>query len=165
LGEELEFTNALLDMSENDFGEAFRKQLAQLTEGNPLFVVELLRDMAEHSDVIQGDDGRWQESSSVRWHRFPAQVEGIIEKRINHLPEDLRLILTIGSVQGESFFAEVVSRVNQIEPDQLIRQLSTELDHRYRLIHEEAIMRAGSQRLSQYRFRHHLFQVYLFMNS
>jgi transcriptional regulator with XRE-family HTH domain/tetratricopeptide (TPR) repeat protein len=162
LGEELEFTNALLDMSKNELGAEFREHLAVLTEGHPLFVIELLRDMGERGDILQGEDGLWREGPSMRWDSFPAEVEGIIEKRINRLPEDLRLLLTIASVQGDSFFAEVIASVSQTEPRQLIRQLSAELNHRYRLIHEHGIQRAGSERLSQYRFRHHLFQIYLY---
>jgi tetratricopeptide (TPR) repeat protein len=149
-------------MSKNDFGAEFRAHLATLTEGHPLFVIELLRDMGERGDILQGEDGLWREGPSMRWDHFPAEVEGIIEKRINRLPEDLRLLLTIASVQGDSFFAEVIAKVSQTEPHQLIWQLSAELNHRYRLIYEHGILPAGSERLSQYRFRHHLFQIYLY---
>jgi transcriptional regulator with XRE-family HTH domain/tetratricopeptide (TPR) repeat protein len=162
LGEELEFTNALLDMSENELGAEFREHLAKFTEGHPLFVIELLRDMGERGDILQGEDGIWREGPSMRWDNFPAEVEGVIEKRIKHLPENLRLLLTIASVQGDSFFAEVIAAVSKTEPHQLIRQLSSELNHRYRLIYEHGIQRVVSERLSQYRFRHHLFQIYLY---
>jgi tetratricopeptide (TPR) repeat protein len=162
VGEELEFTNALLDMSKNELGAEFREHLAKLTEGHPLFVIELLRDMGERGDILQGENGLWREGPSMRWDSFPAEVEGIIEKRIYRLPEDLRLILTIASVQGDSFFAEVIAAVTQTAFHQLIRQLSSELNHRYRLIQEHGILSAGSERLSQYRFRHHLFQIYLY---
>ncbi|MHC4800407.1 MAG: AAA family ATPase, partial [Planctomycetota bacterium] len=105
-GEELEFVNALLDVSDNEFGEAFRAQLARLTEGHPLFIVELLRDMRERGDIVQGEDGRWKEQEIINWKSLPARVEGVVEKRITRLPDDLLGLLTIASVQGETFFAE-----------------------------------------------------------
>lgn len=160
--EELDFVNALLDAEENDFGDDFRKRLARLTEGHPLFVVELLRDMKERGDVIHGSDGRWVESEPMNWEHFPARVEGVIEKRIGRLSDDLRDLLAVGSVQGETFFAEVIAQVRQVDARELMHRLSADLDRQHRLIREQGIKRAGTERLSQYRFRHHLFQKYLY---
>lgn len=160
--EELNFVNALLDADDNDFGDDFRKRLARLTEGQPLFVVELLRDMKERGDIRQGSDGRWRESEPMSWEHFPARVEGVIEKRIGRLPDDLRDLLTVGSVQGETFFAEVIAQVRQVDARELTRRLSADLDRQHLLIRERGIKRAGTERLSQYQFRHHLFQKYLY---
>jgi predicted ATPase/DNA-binding XRE family transcriptional regulator len=160
--EELEFVNALLDLSANQFGMAFRDQLTRWTEGHPLFVVELLRDMRDRGNILQGDDGRWIASETMNWANIPGRVEGVIEKRITRLPDDLHFILAIGSVQGESFFAEVIAQVTQTDPGLLTRRLSTDLDQHHRLIHSQGILHAGTQRITQYRFRHHLFQKYLY---
>ncbi len=161
-GEELAFVNELLDVSENAFGEAFRAQLARLTEGHPLFIVELLRDMRERGDIIQREDGRWVESEHMSWENIPARVEGVIEKRITSLPDDLLNLLTVASIQGETFFAEVIAQVRQTDPIQLTGRLSAELDRKHRLIQEQGIKRTETERLSQYGFRHHLFQKYLY---
>ena len=115
-GEELEFVNALLDVSKNTFSETFREQLAHLTEGHPLFVIELLRDMKERGDIFLAGDGSWRERESMGWINFPARVEGVIEKRITRLPPDLRDMLAVASVQGETFFAEVIARVQADGP-------------------------------------------------
>ncbi len=160
--EELGFVNALLDVNANDFSAEFREQLARRTEGHPLFVVELLRDMMERGDILQGDDGRWMASETMSWEHFPARVEGVIEKRIARLPDDLRDWLSIGSVQGETFFAEVIAQVRQLEAHELTRRLSAEMGRGHRLIREQGVRRTGTERLSQYRFRHHLFQKYLY---
>jgi len=161
-GEELEFVNAWLDLSDNSFGEAFRKRLARLTEGHPLFVIELLRDMRERGDILLGDDGRWREIEAMSWVNFPARVEGVIEKRITRLPADLYDLLAVASVQGETFFAEVIARAKQADPRELTRRLSADLDRQHRLIHEQGVKHAGAERLSEYRFRHQLFQKYLY---
>jgi predicted ATPase len=43
-----------------------------------------------------------------------------------------------------------------------VRRLTRELDRQHRLVQEEGILRVGGQRLSLYRFRHNLFQSYLY---
>lgn len=161
-GEELGFVNALLDVSQNMYNMVFRKELAAVTEGHPLFVVELLREMRERGDIFQGGDGCWKASEAMNWDNIPPKVEGVIEKRVNRLPDDLRSLLAIASVQGESFYSEVVAQVAQVEARYLAGRLSTELDERHRLIQEQGLTRAGAPRLSSYRFRHHLFQKYLY---
>ena len=159
-GEELGFVNALLDVSENTFSQAFREHLASLTEGHPLFMVELLRDMKERGDILQDKDGRWKEGSSVGWKNLPARVEGVIEKRINRLPLELSDLLAVASVQGETFFAEVIAFVKQVDPRSLTHQLSSSLERQHRLIREQGVKHVGMVRLSQYHFSHHLFQKY-----
>ncbi len=161
-GEELSFVNALLDVDANDFSLEFREQLARLTEGHPLFVVELLRDMRERGDIFQGEDGRWKRNETMSWQHLPARVEGVIEKRIARLPDDLRDLITVGSVQGETFYAEVIAMARDTDPRVLTRRLSEELDRGQRLIQGEGVRMAGPERLSMYRFRHHLFQKYLY---
>ncbi|MGD8634058.1 MAG: AAA family ATPase [Anaerolineales bacterium] len=157
-----DFVNALLDEEGNEFGTDFRKRLARLTEGHPLFVVELLRSMRERGDIIQGSEGRWKESEQISWAHVPARVEGIIEKRLGRLPTDIHDLLTVGCVQGESFYAEVTAAVRQISAGDLTRRLSNELDRQHHLIREQGIRHVGPKRLSQYRFRHHLFQKHLY---
>lgn len=160
--EEIAFVEALLDIYDNEFSEAFRKHLARLTEGHPLFVVELLRDMRERGDIVQGDDGRWKEVKTMRWKNLPARVEGVIEKRITRLPRHLVDLLSVASVQGETFFAEVIAAVRQVDPIEMTRRLSADLDRQHRLIYEQCVKHAGAERLSQYQFRHQLFQKYIY---
>ena len=162
LDEGLTFVNALLDTADNDLGDEFRERLAHLTEGHPLFVVELLRDMKDRGDIFQGSDGRWEESESMSWDHFPARVEGAIEKRFARLGEDLRDLLTVGCVQGESFYAEIIAQVRGVNAREVASMLSTDLDRQQRLIHEQGVHHVGARRLSQYGFRHHLFQKYLY---
>jgi tetratricopeptide (TPR) repeat protein len=65
-------------------------------------------------------------------------------------------------VQGETFFAEVIAQVRQVNARNLTHQLSADLDRQHRLIREQGIKHAGTTRLSQYRFHHQLFQKYLY---
>ncbi len=156
------FVDALLDSEPNQLGERFREELTRRTRGHAFFTVELLRDMQERGELLHDGLGRWTTSATLSWDAMPARVEGVIEKRIGRLPPKLQEVLTVASVEGEAFTAEVVARVLSVEEGELVRLLSGELDKRHRLVRARGIERLGAQRLSQYRFRHNLFQKYLY---
>ena len=158
-----QFVEAFLESEPNNLKDDFITNLYHHTGGHPLFTVELLRNMQERGDLIKEND-KWVESQSLNWENLPKKVEGVIEERIGRLEEALKQLLTIGSVQGEDFTAEVVARVQQAEAGGLIRKLSGELERQHRLVHSEGIRRLdpGGQRLSLFRFQHNLFRTYLY---
>jgi predicted ATPase len=156
------FVDALLDSESNCLGDGFREALYQHTQGHPLFTVELLRGMQERGDLNQDGEGRWVEGPALDWDTLPARVEAVIAERIGRLPHRLRSLLSVASVEGETFTAEVVAQVQRVGERQAVRWLSGTLDRRHRLASARGMARAGSQRLSQYRFRHILYQRYLY---
>jgi hypothetical protein len=156
------FIDALLDVEPNRLDAEFRRRLASRTNGHPLFVVELVRDMKERGFIEQDDGGYWVESDTMNWDHIPARVEGVVEERLMRLPADLLQILTLGSLQGEHFSAELIAQVLEVDAHDLIRRLSDELDRQHRLVREEGMRDVGARRLSQYGFRHFLFQAYLY---
>ncbi len=156
------FVEAYLDTQPDRLGPAFRETLFQRTGGHALFTVELLGEMQARGDLRKDAHGQWIEGPAIDWNTLPAKVEGAIEKRIQRLEKDLQAILTIASIEGETFTAEVVARVQQLNERGLVQQLSRELDRRHRLVTAQVLAWLGPQRLSLYRFRHQLFQHYLY---
>src|SRR5262245_34639407 len=159
-----QFVEAYLDTQPNRLGQTFREALFQHTQGHALFTVELLREMQERGDLGQDAEGYWVEGEAIDWAKLPARVEGVIEKRISRLSTDLQAILIVASVEGETFTAEVVARVQRLNERELVQQLSRKLDKQHRLVTAQALDRMEQQRLSLYRFRHYLFQHYLYYN-
>ncbi len=158
------FVNAFLESEPNLLGDDFSQKLYHHTGGHPLFTIELLRNMQERSDLVFDEQGRWVQSKNLDWEKLPKRVEGVIEERIGRLQDELRQMLTVGSVQGENFTAEVIARVQQAEAGGLIRRLSGELERQHRLVNAEGVKRLdpGGRRLSLYRFQHNLFRTYLY---
>lgn len=156
------FVDAFLDTQPNRLGEPFRQALFAHTGGHPLFTVELLRDMQERGDLLQSDDGHWIENAVIDWRTLPPKVEGVIQQRIHRLEDELKSVLTVASVEGELFTAEVIARVQALDERRLVQRLSQELDRQHRLVAAAALERLGRQLLSLYRFRHQLFQHYLY---
>lgn len=162
--EDRHFVEAYLDSHLNRLDESFREALFRRTEGHALFTVELLRAMKERGDLVQDEDDYWIKGERIDWTTLPVKVEGVIERRIKRLPESLQSILSTASIEGETFTAEVVARVQGLDNRTLVQQLSHELDKRHRLVTAQAIewLIPGRQRLSIYRFQHQLFQHYLY---
>ncbi|MBN1813877.1 MAG: AAA family ATPase, partial [Anaerolineae bacterium] len=156
------FVDALLDTEPNRLSDTFRETLYRQTRGHPLFTVELLRGMQERGDLIQNQQGRWTEGPALDWEKLPARVEAVIAERIGRLPQRLQDTLAVASVEGETFAAEVVARVRGIDEQEVVGRLSGELDKQHRLVRAQGLQPLENGHLSRYRFRHILFQRYLY---
>jgi serine/threonine protein kinase/tetratricopeptide (TPR) repeat protein len=157
-----EFIDALLDDEPNRLSVGFRDALYRQTQGHPLFTVELLRTMRENGMLTEDEEGRWIEGQALEWGALPARVEGAIGERLSHLPEDLQKVLSLASVQGEYFVAEVLAEMHGTSSREMIGMLSRELSTRHRLVGVQGVTRVDGQRISTYRFRHNSFQTYLY---
>ena len=156
------FVDAFIDTEPNCLSEHFREVLFHHTDGYPLFTVELLRGLQSRGDLTKDESGRWRAESSLNWQFLPVKVEAVIAERIHRLPEEWQSILTAASVEGEEFTAEAIAKVMEIDEDQILGCLSGPLTHKHHLVQAQDLEWLGDQRLSHYRFRHFLFQKYLY---
>jgi predicted ATPase len=156
------FVDTLLDTEPNHLGPSFRRVLFHHTGGHALFTVELIRDMQERGDLDRDGDGCWMEGPSLDWDTLPVKVEGVIAERIGRLDEELKEMLTVASVEGEQFTAEVLARVEAMSERETIRQLSENLQRRHCLVSDLGLAQLGHLRVSLYRFVHNLFQQYMY---
>ena len=162
--EKRQFIDSLIDTEGNKIGEEFRNELHLRTDGHALFTAELLLAMQERGDLVQDDEGDWTIGPSLDWGTLPARIEGVVEERIDRLRSELQEILTIASVEGETFTAQVISRLQDIAERRLFKQLTQELDRQHRLVSEESSRRVGATRISHFKFRHSMFQRYIYEN-
>lgn len=153
---------ALIDSEANRLDRAFRQTLYQHTNGHPLFVVELLRDLQRTGALVKDDTGCWISEAALAWHELPARVEGMIAVRMARLSSEERRSLTIASVVGDRFPAELIAQVQGIETRLLIQQLSGSLQKQHKLIAAEGVEQLQDQRFTYYRFSHNLMRVYLY---
>ncbi len=156
------FVDELIDSEPNRLGSDFRQTLLRQTNGHPLFTVELMRGMQERGDLVQDTAGRWVEGSSLEWEALPARVVAVIAERIDRLAGPLHAVLRVASVEGEVFTAEVAARILAAGEREILELLSNVIDRKHRLIRAYSITRVDGQRLSRFRFRHILYQRYLY---
>ncbi|MBU1750507.1 MAG: AAA family ATPase, partial [Chloroflexi bacterium] len=158
------FVDAFLDTEPNCLDESFREALYRHTGGQALFTVELLRGLQERGDLVRDEAGRWTAGPTLDWDRLPARVEAVIAERVSQLGAECQATLATASVEGEVFTAEVVARVQGVDEGEITRRLSGALSQPRRLVAAHSLERLdpGGRRLSHYRFRHVLFQRYLY---
>ena len=156
------FIDALLDSEPNQLSREFRTLLQRRTSGNPLFTIELLRGMQLRGEIRRNSQGRWVEGPHLNWHELPARIEAVIARRIGHLSPPCQDALSVASVEGEQFTAEVIAAVLQQKTAQVCSLLSAEACRQHRLAAAQSMLSVSGESLATYRFRHGLFQIYLY---
>jgi DNA-binding SARP family transcriptional activator len=155
-----DFVKSCLNRMPNNLPPDFAGRLFNFTGGQALFTVELLRSLSESGVLIRDNQGRWIESQQIKWNKLPARIEAVIARRLGNLSEELKETLTLASVEGEVFTAEVLAHVLNIDAQELALRLQL-LSQQYYLVSDEGVQRNNYLHFSLYRFRHNLFQVYL----
>jgi tetratricopeptide (TPR) repeat protein len=89
-------------------------EIVRETEGNPLFVREVVRLIAA--------GGGFGGHGSIRIS-IPAQVREVIDDRLRRLPDGSREILLLASVIGRTFGLDVLSATSGRSPDELLADL------------------------------------------
>src|SRR6476659_7642744 len=101
-------------------GVALRDALLAETAGNPFFVAEILRHLAETGAIYQQDDGRWVADSDLPAVGLPVSVREVVGRRLAGLGPDTQRILALGAVIGRDFDVPLLAAVAQTDEDPLI---------------------------------------------
>lgn len=157
-----EFIEAFVDHQPNHLDSVFRDTLLRQTDGHPLFTIELWRGMQERGELVKDEENAWVQDVTLIWEKVPVRVEAVIAEHIHRLPKTLQHMLRIASVEGETFTAEVVARVLNADTHEIVSLFSEALSTRYQLTRPVGVSQTSTQRLLRYRFRHVLFQTYLY---
>jgi predicted ATPase len=118
----------------NDFPAKLAAVIHRRTEGNPLFLADLLQYLCDRG-VIAAADGCWQLARPVPdlQRELPESVRGLIRRKIDRLGKADRRLLTAASVQGCEFDAAVVARALGRDGARVEERLA-ELDRTYALV-------------------------------
>jgi DNA-binding SARP family transcriptional activator/predicted ATPase len=160
--EGMDFVESLLDSEPSQLSAGFRRMLHRHTCGHPLFTIELLRGMQLRGEIYRNKQGKWVEGAHLNWDKLPVRVEAVIAERIGHLANKHRDLLRTASVEGEHFTAEILAEIHGKGVQEVVNDLSQEIGRRHRLIVALSRKQIRGQTLSQYRFRHFLYQKYLY---
>ena len=156
------FTNSILDRDSNMYDDHFRRNMFERTNGNPLFICELLALLKEEGVIHKNQEGIWVNHANLQWKSYPVRIEGIIQERIGKLEEEMVQILSHASVQGYRFIAQVLSRTMGSTDKEILITLSKKLQKEHHLITETSCTRAGKGMVSSFNFSNYIFQQYLY---
>ena len=126
------------------------------TEGNPLFVQEVVRYLAEEG-IIEREEGRWRAKSDTPVEmQIPDGLRDVIGKRLSGLSESCNKALSVAAVIGRDFQMEVLQKVAGMSDDELFGALE---EARKAAVIEE---RTGVGAKVNYRFAHAFFRQTLY---
>jgi predicted ATPase len=151
-----------LQFPEHAFPPDFPRLVHHRSEGNPLFMAELLRDLRRRH-TIDRKDGRWTLHGDLQAveRDLPASIRSAVGRKIEMLDEEDRRLLAAASVQGIDFDTEVVASALQLPEEEVEDRLE-------RLQREHAIVRFVDEYEGhdgvltlRYRFAHQLYHAAL----
>jgi class 3 adenylate cyclase/tetratricopeptide (TPR) repeat protein len=98
--------------------------VATKTDGNPLFVEELVRSLLENRDLVR-KNGSYVLNRPVEVLDIPTTVQGVLLTRIDRLHEALKYVLQVMSVIGRVFRYPVLAQVVErgLELDEILGRL------------------------------------------
>jgi predicted ATPase len=125
LGEEeaRELLAALLGAGKSAEREALERLILEKTEGNPFFIEEVVRTLAEEG-VLAGDRGHYRLEKSPGELHVPATVQGVLAARIDRLPAQEKDLLQILAVIGKEFPLGLLRAVVERGEEELHGRLS-----------------------------------------
>ncbi|MFX0065795.1 MAG: BREX system ATP-binding domain-containing protein [Candidatus Hermodarchaeota archaeon] len=126
-----EFITAML--GETDFSDKLSNRIFRETEGNPLFLIQLVKLLVEEEIIIK-DNGTWKLVKDLEETNIPSKIYNVILRRLNRVEKENRKILDYASVIGEIFTTKVLADSVDIENIQLVRQLEY-VEQAHKLIH------------------------------
>ncbi len=89
------------------------------TEGNPFFVEEVLKHLAEEGRLFD-EKGGWRAGLAVSDTDVPDTLRLVIDRRLERLDEDVRRALTAAAVLGRSFSFDLLAALSEMDGDALL---------------------------------------------
>lgn len=107
-----------LEFPGNSFPHAFATMIHSRTEGNPLFMADLLRYLRSRTIIAETEgDERWKLAQSVPNLRgvLPESARSMIERKLDEVSQSDRDVLTAAAVEGFEFDSASIARALQNE--------------------------------------------------
>jgi serine/threonine protein kinase/tetratricopeptide (TPR) repeat protein/ribosomal protein L40E len=125
------------------------------TEGNPLFVQEVVRYLAEEGLITQ-KEGRWRPAKDTPLEmNIPEGLRDVIGKRLSLLSKECNQLLSVASVIGREFAIDTLRAVAGMNEDVFVNNLKEAV--------QLSILEERSQvGIVRYRFTHAFFRQTLY---
>ncbi len=93
-------------------GIGLARELRRETDGNPFFLGELLRYLAESGSLLRGENNRWMIPGGLRGIQLPETVRDVIRQRVTRLGLTAQHILRLAAVVGRDFDIDVLGVIS-----------------------------------------------------
>ena len=103
----------------DEAGLALARAVHEETEGNPFFVREVLRHLAE-TGAVERQEGTWTTSRPVDQLGIPEGVRDVVGRRLARLSGDTNKVLRVAAVVGPEFELGVVQAAGDLSEEALL---------------------------------------------
>jgi class 3 adenylate cyclase len=124
------------------------------TDGNPFFVTEVLRHLAETGAIYQDASGRWVGSEALEQIALPDSVRMVLGARVERLGSTVGRVLSVAAVIGRDFDVDVLALATKTSEDDLLDILEAAA--------AAALVREPADSSGRYSFAHALIQHTLY---
>lgn len=132
---------------------AFAQMMHRKTEGNPFFIAETLRHLAEEGSIPR-DKGGWLARDSVADVGIPNGVRAVVAHRLARLSPECREALVVGAAIGRDFHGEIVAAAQGRTPAEVLDTVEAAV--------AANILTESSAQRGRYSFAHALIQEVLY---
>ena len=130
---------------------ALTEQIIDRAAGNPFFVYEIVRDLAERK-VVDGNAGAYVRRGDFTDVSVPPTLQAAIASRIDRLTAEAKHLVNAAAVIGAQFSPDLVANVLEREEDSIQPGLSE-------LVHAELIHPIVMTSSTEYAFRHPMIRT------
>ncbi len=133
------------------------------TEGNPLFVEEVIKGLATDGQIVLRE-GRWEQRDTDRL-QVPGTIKSVLDGRLKRIKRPTLALLQMAAVIGRNFTLELLSEVSRVDDEKI--QWAIEEALRYQLIEvyglEDLIGNVSGDSINiHYQFQHALIRENLY---
>ena len=118
----VEFLSSAAGYAIDDSGRALADAVWQETAGNPFFVGEILRHLAETGAIVERD-GMWTTDRDPAEFGIPEGIREVVGRRLTRLGDDTERVLSAAAVVGLDFDIAIVADSVGISADDVIDAL------------------------------------------
>lgn len=122
-----ELTNLLEMVSDQKVPGELVKALGEATEGNPLFIREVLLHLAEEGKIL-GEGQGWTSKLTIEELGLPETVKQVIGRRLTRLSEDANRLLSVASAFNGAFSFEIAAAAADLDEQTALAALDEALD-------------------------------------
>ena len=116
------------------FEQVFFNKIYNETEGNPFFILEVIKLLSEENALAQDEEDTWILAADIEKLDIPSKVYDVVKRRLNRLIEEQREMLECASVIGEEFSTDILEQTTDMGKLPLLKNLS-KIEKTHMLIH------------------------------
>ena len=141
------------------FPEGLGRLIHERTDGNPLFLTDVVDDLVRQGSIVRAGDG-WEVRKALEeiGHSVPDSLRHMIDRQLDRLNPDQRRLLEAATVSGEEFSVLEIAAALEAAPEQ-VEAWSDQLVRRHQFINVAGVEQMpGATVTSRYGFIHSLYR-------